>query len=161
MRRAAAVAVCGIVLTLAAFTFDAAPLFVPGVAFTLLGVLTPLWVWGSARSATVQRRLLADRVVEGEPVEATIEVRRGPLGLPGGEVLDPLAGTPVSLSRPLSLIAGGSKADVRVVARFARRGLRRLEPPSLVVRDMLDLASTSRPGTGCARSCSCCPGSNG
>ena len=113
MRRAASVAGCGILITLAAFTFDAAPLFVPGVAFTLLGTLTPLWVWSSARSATVERRLLADRVIEGEPVEAMIEVRRGP-GLPGGEVLDALAGTPVSISRPLSLIAGTFKADVRV-----------------------------------------------
>ena len=48
MRRAAAVALCGIVLTLAALTFNAAPLFVPGVAFTLLGTVTPLWVWASA-----------------------------------------------------------------------------------------------------------------
>ena len=148
--RAAAVALCGIALTLAAFMFDAAPLFVPGVAFTLLGALTPMWVWGSARGATVERHLLEDRVIEGEPVEAMIEVRRGPLGLPGGEVLDPLAGTPVSLSRPLSLIAGGSKADVRVVARFARRGLLRLEPPCLIVRDMLELASASRMGDGSA-----------
>ena len=121
---------CGVALTLAAFTFDAAPLFVPGVAFTLLGALDAAVGVRPARAARpCERRLLEDRVVEGEPVEAMIEVRRGPLGLPGGEVLDPLAGTPVSLSRPLSLIAGGSKADVRVVARFARRGLRRLEPP--------------------------------
>ncbi|HUO70312.1 MAG TPA: DUF58 domain-containing protein [Solirubrobacteraceae bacterium] len=148
MRRAAAVALAGVLLTLAAFTFDAASLFVPGVAFILLGTVTPLWVWASAQSATVQRRLLAERVIEGEPVEAMIEVRRGPLGLPGGEVLDPLAGTPVSLSRPLSIITGGAKADVRVVARFPRRGLRRLAPPRLVVRDMLELASTSRPGIG-------------
>jgi uncharacterized protein (DUF58 family) len=148
VRRWLAVALCGVALTLAAFTFDAAPLFVPGVAFTLVGAVTPLWVWASARGATVRRRLLEDRVVEGEPVEAMIEVRRGPLGLPGGEVLDPLAGTPVSLSRPLSLIAGGSKADVRVVARFSRRGLRRLEPPSLLVRDMLELASAMRVGDG-------------
>lgn len=151
MRRSAGVALSGVVLTLAAFTFDAAPLFVPGVAFTLLGALTPLWVWASARGATVRRRLLEDRVVEGEPVEAMIEVRRGPLGLPGGEIVDPLAGTPVSLSRPLSLVSGGSKADVRVVARFARRGQRRLEPPSLVVRDMLDLASATRAGEGTAQ----------
>jgi uncharacterized protein (DUF58 family) len=148
VRRSLGVALAGVLLTLAAFTFDAAPLFVPGVAFTLLGALTPLWVSASARSATVERRLLADRVIEGEPVEAMIEVCRGPLGLPGGEVLDPLAGTPVSLNRPLSLIAGGTKADVRVVARFARRGLRRLEPPSLIVRDMLELASATRVGQG-------------
>jgi uncharacterized protein (DUF58 family) len=136
------------VLTLAAFTFDAAPLFVPGAAFTLLGLLTPLWVWASARGADVRRRLVAERVVEGEPVEAMIEVRRGWLGLPGGEVLDPLAGAPVSLSRPLSLLAGGSRAEVRIVARMHRRGLHRMEPPSLVVHDTLELARVVRPGRG-------------
>ena len=50
MRRSAGVALSGVVLMLAAFTFDAAPLFVPGVAFALLGALTPLWV-GRARGA--------------------------------------------------------------------------------------------------------------
>lgn len=148
MRRAVGVAAGGVLLTLGAFTFDAAPLFVPAFAFTLIGIVTPLWVWASARSASVERRLVADRAVEGEPVEAMIEVRRGPWGLPGGEVLDPLAGAPVSLSGPLSLIAGSAKADVRVVARFPRRGMRRLEQPSLVVRDMLDLASITRTGSG-------------
>lgn len=138
----------GIVLTLAAFTFDAAPLFVPGAAFTLLGVVTPLWVWASARGADVQRQLVAERVIEGEPVEAMIEVRRGWLGLPGGEVLDPLAGAPVSLSQPLSLVAGGSRAEVRVVARMHRRGMHRMEPPSLVVHDTLELARVVRAGSG-------------
>ena len=46
----------------------------------------------------------------------------GCCGLPGGEVLDPLAGGPVPLSAPLSLIAGGARRSVRIVARFARRG---------------------------------------
>ena len=100
------VAAVGVILTLLAFTFDAAPLFVPGVAFALIGVLVPAWVYLAATSAHVERRLLADRVVEGEPVEAMIEVTRGPLGLPGGEVRDPLAGMPVSVSRPLSIITG-------------------------------------------------------
>jgi uncharacterized protein (DUF58 family) len=148
MRRAAGAALGGVVLTLAAFMFDAAPLFVPGVAFILLGALTSLWVWACARGATVERRLVAERVLEDQPVEAMIEVHRGPLGLPGGEVLDPLAGAPVSLSRPLSLLSGRATAEVRVVARFARRGLRRLDPPTLVVRDMLELASTTRMGSG-------------
>ncbi len=140
MSRAAGVAAAGIVLTLAAFTFDAAPLFVPGAAFALLGLITPLWVWASARGADVQRRLVAERVIEGEPVEAMIEVRRGRLGLPGGEVLDPLAGGPVSLSQPLSLVVGGSRAEVRIVARMHRRGMHRMPPPSLVVHDTLELA---------------------
>lgn len=148
MRRAAGAALGGVVLTLAAFMFDAAPLFVPGVAFTLLGAFTPLWVWACARGATVERHLAAERVLEDEPVEATIEVHRGPLGLPRGEVLDPLAGAPVLLNRPLSLRSGWGTAEVLVVARFARRGLRRLDPPTLVVRDMLELASTARVGSG-------------
>lgn len=148
MGRAAGVALAGVALTLAAFTFDAAPLFVPGVAFTLLGVLTPLWVWASARGADVRRRLVAERVIEGEPVEAIIEVRRGRLGLPGGEVLDPLAGEPVSLRQPLALVAGGSRTQVRVVARLHRRGLHRLDPPSLAVHDTLELAQVVRTGSG-------------
>ena len=77
-----------------------------------------------------------------------IEVRRGPLGLPGGEVLDPLAGTPVSLSRPLSLIAGGVQGRRARRRPVRRRGLRRLEPPALIVRDMLELASATEPGDG-------------
>src|SRR5438874_991110 len=99
IRRAAAVALCGLLLTLAAFTFDAAPLFVAGLGFLLLGVLTPLWVWVGARGVTVRRRLVADRVLEGEPLEAIVEVATGPLGLPGGEVHEPLAPGPISLSR--------------------------------------------------------------
>jgi uncharacterized protein (DUF58 family) len=148
MTRAASVAATGALVILASFTFDAAPLFVPGVAFTLLGVLTPLWVHATARGAEVRRRLAADRVVEGQPVEATIDVSRGVLGLPGGEVHDPLAGGPVSLSRPLSLLAGRTRAEVRIVARFHRRGLLRIEPPALVVHDCFDLAQARRGGTG-------------
>jgi uncharacterized protein (DUF58 family) len=148
IKRSVGVGLAGLLLTLSAFAFDSAQLFVPGVAFLLIGALTPAWVWSSARSASVERRLLEDRVVEGEPVEAMIEVHRGPLGLPSCEVIDPLAGTPVSISRPLSLLGGRTAADVRVVARFSRRGLRRLPPPSLRVCDMLELASTICTGEG-------------
>jgi len=49
------------------------------------------------------RRLIAERVIEDEAVEAMIEVRRGPLGLPGAEVRDPLAGAPVRLKIPTQL----------------------------------------------------------
>jgi uncharacterized protein (DUF58 family) len=146
LRRGIGVAIAGVILTLVAFTFDAAPLFVPGVAFALIGIGVPAWVWLSADGASVTRRLPVERAVEGEPVEAMIEVTRGPLGLPGGEVLDPLAGMPVEVGRPLSLVTGGSHAEVRIVARFPRRGLRRLEPPSIAVSDMLGLAMRVRPG---------------
>jgi uncharacterized protein (DUF58 family) len=133
-RRALGVALAGIALTLVALTFDSSPLFVPGVAFTLLGVGTPIWVWLVSAGATIERRLHDDRVIEGEPLEATIEVRGGPLGLPGAEVRDPLS------RAPLQLRSGGRAATVRVISHFERRGLRVLPAPVLAVRDPLALA---------------------
>jgi uncharacterized protein (DUF58 family) len=133
-------------LTLVAFIFDAAPLFVPGLAFTAVGLLAPLWVWVAARGAHAERVVSAERVVEDHPLEARIEVRRGPLGLPGAEVVDPFTGSRLELAGPLSPIHGGRSASVRVVARFPRRGLHRLPPPSLIVRDPLELARVQRDG---------------
>jgi uncharacterized protein (DUF58 family) len=142
------VAIGGLVLILIAFTFDAAPLFVVGVAFAAVGAGAPAWVWLSARGASVRRELHSDRVVEGEQLETTIEVGRGRLGLPGAQVHDPLAHAPVTLSLPLSMMRGGRTAAVRLVTRFPRRGLRQLDPPTLLIRDPLDLATVVRQGSG-------------
>ncbi|HUJ34580.1 MAG TPA: DUF58 domain-containing protein [Solirubrobacteraceae bacterium] len=144
MRRTAAVVVAGLALILVALLFDAAPLFVPGVAITLLGVAAPTWVVLAARGATIERTLGSERVVEDEPIEATIDVKRGPWGLPGAAVVDPLAGEPVSIRSPMSIISGASSASVRIVASFPRRGIRRIEPPTLVVSDALELARVER-----------------
>ena len=144
MRRAAAVVVAGLALILVALLFDAAPLFVPGVAIILLGAVAPVWVALAAHGATIERTLESGRVVEDEPIEATIEVRRGPWGLPGATVLDPLAGEPVSIRSPMSIVSGASSASVRIVASFPRRGIRRIEPPTLVVSDALELARVVR-----------------
>ena len=144
MRRAAAVVVAGLALILVALLFDAAPLFVPGVAIILLGVVAPVWVFMAARGATIERTLDSERVIEDEPIEATIEVKRGPWGLPGAAVLDPLAGEPVSIRSPMSIVSGSSSASVRIVASFPRRGIRRIEPPTLVVSDALELARAVR-----------------
>jgi uncharacterized protein (DUF58 family) len=113
-----------------------------------MGLATPAWISIAARGARVERQLHSDRVVEEEPLEATIEVTRGPWGLPGGELQDPLAGSPVSLRGWLSPLSGDSTANVRVVARFARRGRVTVEPPSLAVRDPLELACAVRRAAG-------------
>jgi uncharacterized protein (DUF58 family) len=139
-RRAGAVAVAGFGLILISFVFDAAPLFVPAVALALIGLAAPAWVWISAKGAQAQRNLPAERVIEEQPLAATIEVRRGRLGLPGAEVIDPFTGSRLDLGGPLSPFRGGRVANVRVVTRFPRRGLHILEPPSLLVRDPLELA---------------------
>src|SRR6202012_5523056 len=149
-RRAAVVAVCGLVLCAVAFIFDAAPLFVPAVGLLALGIGTPAWVWMAARGAATERPLPAERVIEDEPVEAAIEVRRGWLGLPGAEVVDPFTGSRFELTGELSPMRGDRKTSVRVSSRFARRGLHRLPPPALTVRDPLDLAradAVSRAGS--------------
>lgn len=128
--RAAAVAGAGGALVLVAFVFDATPLLVPGGAFALLGIGASAWVWSLTRAASVRRRLEQDRVVEGEALEAMIEVRGW---LPGAEIVDPLVGHPVPLPT-------ARRSAVRVLARFDRRGVRRLDPPSLRLRDPLALA---------------------
>src|SRR6201995_669139 len=138
--RAAVVTACGIALGLVSFVFDAAPLFVPAVGMIALGGGTPAWVWLAPRGAAPERPLPAERVIEDEPVEAEIEVRRGPLGLPGAEVVAPFTGSRFELSGELSPMRGDRTTSVRGLSRFARRGLHRLPPPALTVRDPLDLA---------------------
>jgi len=149
--RAVGVFLGGALLTLVALMFDASPLFVPGLAFLVIGLAAPAWIWCSAHGARATRTLSGERIIEGDPLEATIEVRRGYFGLPGAEVLDPVTGARVSLSEPLSLIAGGRVARVRVVTSFSRRGIQMLEPPSLVVSDPLELARTVRVAAGSAQ----------
>lgn len=151
MRRAAAVGIAGLALILVALLFDAAPLFVPGVALVVLAVAGPAWVQLAAGAASIERHLESERVVEDEPIEATIEVRRGHWGLPGAAVLDPLAGQPVAIHAPMSLISGGRSASVRIVACFPRRGVRRIDPPTLIVSDALELARVVRVSPGRAQ----------
>lgn len=148
MRRAAAVAAAGAVLAVVAMAFDASVLFVPAIALVVIGLVVPPWVWLASLSTSVTRSLEVERVLEDQALEARIEVKGGPLGIPGGEVLDPLAGGSVALGAFMFSPRGGRTADVRVVARFARRGQRTLEPPSLALRDPLGLIEVVRRGRG-------------
>ena len=132
-------AACGLVLCVVSLIFDAAPLFVPALGLLTLGLGTPAWVWLAAKGAATQRHLPTERVIEDEPVDATIEVRRGRLGLPGAEVVDPFTGSRFELSGELSPVKGDRTTSVRVSSRFGRRGLHRLPAPALTVRDPLDL----------------------
>lgn len=125
----------GAAALLVALALGPAPLFVLGAGLLLVGVAAPAWTWASARGIRVKRELPAGRVVEGQPLEATLTLRGGWLGLPAGEVRDALAGERVRIPR-------GRRARIKVVARFERRGLRTLPPPALVVQDPLELTRT-------------------
>lgn len=140
MRRALGIAVAGVALTLIAFLFDTSPLFVLGAGLGLLGIATPAWIFLASRGAGIERRLDDRRVIEDEPLEALIEVRVGRLRLPCAEVLEPLA------TGPIPLAPRSRAATIRVVVRFDRRGRRKLEPPSLIVHDPLDIARIVRCG---------------
>ena len=140
MRRALGIGVAGVALTLIAFLFDTSPLFVLGAGLALLGIATSVWIMLTARGTRIERRLDDRRVVEDEPIEASIEVRTGRLRLPVAEVLEPLAAAPIPLPRR------ARSTTIRVVVRFDRRGRRRLDPPSLIVHDPLDIARVVRAG---------------
>jgi uncharacterized protein (DUF58 family) len=149
-RPALTVGAGGVALILAAYTFGAVPLFVPGVGFLLVALAGPGWVLTCGRAARVRRRLSAQRVVEDEPFEAVIEVRRGPLGLPGAAIQDPVArgAGSIAVGDAVSLIAGQSHVELRVVARIRRRGRHAFAPPTLQLSDSLGLVRLTRLGDG-------------
>ncbi|HEX8086701.1 MAG TPA: DUF58 domain-containing protein [Solirubrobacteraceae bacterium] len=135
MRPGRATAALGLLLVLVAGTFDAEPLYVPGVAFLFLPAATFVWIALAARGMRVERRLDARRVVEEEPLRVVLEVSAGRLPLSTGLVDDPFLGAPVPL-------AGGRRAQrVRITARFGRRGRRPLDAARVVLRDPLGLAT--------------------
>ncbi|HEY4280501.1 MAG TPA: DUF58 domain-containing protein [Conexibacter sp.] len=142
MPRAAGIALLGLVLAVVAGVFDASPLYVPGVGFIVLGALTSGWVALSARGVSVTRTLEVRRVVEQEPLTVRIDVLAGKLPLPVATVEDPL------LDAPLALPAGARSHQFTAVARFQRRGRRRVAPPALVLRDPLELARALVRGGG-------------
>lgn len=146
MRRAAGVVAAGILLGVVAMAFDTSILFVPAVALLVIGLLVPPWVWLAALSTSVTRSIDAERIVEDQAVEAQIEVRGGPLGVPGGEVIDPLAGGSIAIRGLLFAPPGGRSTQVKVVVRFSRRGRRTIEPPALLLRDPLGLIQLVRQG---------------
>lgn len=151
MRRAAGVISAGLLLGVVALAFDSSLLFIPAIALVLIGALVPPWVWLASLTTSVSRSVEAEKILEDQAVEARIEVRGGPFGVPGGEVLDPLAGGAVALGSIMFSPRRRKAADVRVVVRFARRGRRTLDPPALALRDPLGLAEVVRRGRGDAQ----------
>ena len=141
MSRAAWVAVAGAALLLAALTFASTTLYVPALALLVLPALTAIWVRLAWRAATVTRVLEAERVLEDEPVEARIMLR-GPLGLPGAELRDALAGGSIGISTA----PWTQQVQLRILARFPTRGRITLPPPELRLGDQLGLVHASRTG---------------
>lgn len=133
MRRARGVVAAGLGLIVVARLFDAVPLYVPGVAFLLIGVLAPIWIRVAARGASVKRTLNIRRISEGEPFEFELELRCKRMPALAGAVIEPLVSEPIPLGNQLR---PGTR---RVSASFARRGVQRIEPPALLLADPFDV----------------------
>jgi uncharacterized protein (DUF58 family) len=130
----------GIALLVVAGVFDAEPLYVAGIAFAVLGFGCLAWVASGARGVSIERSLLAPRVVEDDPLPVQITLRAARVALPTCVVDDPL------LQSPVVVRGGRPVATVAVEARFPRRGRQRLAPPSAIVRDPLGLAERAMSG---------------
>jgi uncharacterized protein (DUF58 family) len=135
MRPAAVTAILGLVLTLVAATFDAEPLYVPGVAMLLLAGFTTLWVHVGSRGVRVTRTVGARRTIEEQPVHVDLVVSSGRVPLPSGLIVDDL------LPSPARMVSGRQRTEVRINARFARRGRKVLPPPHIIVSDPFGLAT--------------------
>jgi uncharacterized protein (DUF58 family) len=142
MRRAPGIVAGGVGLIILARLFDAVPLYVPGVAFVLIGIVAPVWTRLAAHGATVERRLTIRRIEEDQPFEFELRVRFGRMPALAGAVLEPLVAEPIALG------PGRRTGPRRRSASFSRRGLRRLEPPALLIRDPFDLSRRVCSGRG-------------
>jgi uncharacterized protein (DUF58 family) len=131
--RALRTALFGVLLCLVAGSFDLASLYVPGIAFVLVGLGAIAWVWLAAQGATVVREPAPATVQEEEPYPVRLRTSRGMLPAPGGDLIEPLLGRALPATDPRS-------KRVRVNVRFSRRGRRHIEPARLVLRDPLSLA---------------------
>ncbi len=139
--RARATVAFGIALIIGGGAFDVPSLFVPGIAIVLLAGLAAAWVALAARAGRVRREHGPVTVAEGEPYPLALRVSAGSVPLPGGRVLDPVLAEPLALG-PRAV--GRLRAEVS----FARRGRRRLAPPTLEIEDPLRIARRRVRGRG-------------
>ena len=132
----------GVAFLLGAAGFGASPLFVPGVALTLLGLGSVVWVALAAWTARLERAPGPTTVIEGEPYPLRIRMHGGLMPPPGGLIRDPVLSDGVQFGPRWA-----KKTDLEV--RLPRRGRRRLAPSELILRDPLHLHSrTIRSGGG-------------
>ncbi len=135
------IVVLGVLLCLAAATFDSPSLYVPGVGLVAIAVVATAWVLMATSGAAIKRRAGPNTVTEEEPYPLRVEMLSGIVPPPGGELIEPLLGWPVP-------IADRWSRRVRINVRFSRRGRRVLEPGRLLIRDPLRVFSREIVGEG-------------
>jgi hypothetical protein len=140
VRRARILAQVGFLLAVLGLLIGVRPLFALGCALLCLAVLVLFWVRLGVRWVTVRRRLVEQRVVEGELMEAVIEVKGRQALLFGVKVDDPFTGGAISVRGQGWMPGHGGARARQVVATAGRRGRHRFEPPIITLDDPLGLA---------------------
>jgi uncharacterized protein (DUF58 family) len=138
VRRASLAVGLGLALYLTAAGFGAAPLYVPAVALLLLAIGAVAWVSFAARHVRVMRSVTVTAIEEDHPLPLTLQVLRSRLPLPGAELRAWPGGPALALPE-----SGDGSLALRTTIRFPRRGRRRLDSASLLVRDPLGLCRRS------------------
>lgn len=123
---------------LCAATFALRSMYIPGIAFVVLGVGFAIWVTLAAGGAGLEREPGPPTVEEDAPWPMRLLVTRGLVPPPGGELIDPLLDTAIALRSMRR--AGRRTRAVRVELHFPRRGRRTIAGARLVIRDPLALA---------------------
>jgi hypothetical protein len=131
----------GTALLLAGALFDSPSLYVPGAALPALAAGFYAWVRLAARGVKVRRAPGPATAVEGEPYPLRVEIERGRLPLPGGELRDP------ALDRPLALGSNPPRLLTESI-RMGRRGRRTLAATTIAIRDPLRLWEHEVKGAG-------------
>ena len=131
---AAATLALGAALTLAGVGFGSPSLVVPGIALVLMAVVATAWVELAALGARLVRVPGPERIVEGDAYPLHLELRRGAVPPPGGELTEPLLDAPVKV---------GPVHPRRVAVEIAlpRRGRHPLGDSVWTIRDPFGLRS--------------------
>lgn len=129
---ARAAAALGLGLLLTALLFGTDSLLVVGAALLALTALATAWVHLAAAGARVLRFAGPATVLEEEPYRVRLELDRGLLPPPGGELDAPLLPEPAPV--------GPSRRVIDREVAFARRGPRALGPVRASIRDPFGLS---------------------
>lgn len=130
--RARGAAALGLALVAIAALFGLPSLLPLAAALIVLPLIAIAWVAGATRGLRLHRSVPAGPLLEGEPGKLRLELERGRLPLPGGELIDPL--------RPAPIGFGLRPPPVDEDLTFPRRGRQPLGRGAAVVRDPLGLA---------------------
>lgn len=121
----------GAALLVSGVGFASPSLLVAGVGLCGLALVAVAWV-GMATPKRLERAAGPSRIVEGEPYPLRVRAYGARVGPPAGELTDSVLATPVAVGPRWS-------GDHEQGAVFSGRGLRRLAPARLEIRDPLGL----------------------